>query len=168
MSTQLEIKYQYCQKAIAIKHQVEGNFMQLAEALYNIKTKGLWEEAYSSWDEFRDEIKLSDATISKLMKIYALFVVEYGFTTKQLSDAGGWSVLAETMPLIGSRSDAEAWLHKSTTLSLRDIRKEVLEAKLGVSATTECKHSNSYVIRVCPDCGTRERLYTCSMCSDPL
>lgn len=138
---------------------MEKNFLSLAEYLYQIKNNSLWQYGYTSWEEFRDEIKLSDATISKLMKIYQTFVLDYGFTPDQIVSAGGWSVLAETLPLIRSKTDAEEWLHKSKELSLRDVRAEVREAKLGISATTECSHENAYVIRICPDCGNRERVY---------
>ncbi len=148
--------YNYCEQAIKLKQHAEVTFIALAGHLMKIRDEKLWNAGYTSFEEFLDELKISPATASKLISIYQKYVIEYGFTDEELSAAGGWSVLAETLPLIGSRSLAEEWLVKSATLSLRDIRKEALEAKKGIittSTTTTCEHHNKMLIEKCIDCG---------------
>lgn len=154
-------KYDYCQQAIAIKKHTEVGFVALAGHLYHIREDSLWNVTYSSFQEFSDELKMSQSTISKLINIYKKFVIEYGFTDDELSKSGGWSILAETLPLISSRSHAEHWLELSTTLTASDLRKEVLEAKNGItstSTTTTCEHPDLYITEICPDCGYAHKL----------
>lgn len=154
-------KYDYCQNAIELKQHAEVTFVALAGHLYKIREERLWEGGYTSFDEFCDELRMSQSTISKLISIYKVFIVELGFTDDEIAKSGGWSVLAETLPLISSRSVAEHWLGLTTTLSLRDIRKEVLEAKNGIittSTTTTCMHPNQYIVEICPDCGKHDLL----------
>ena len=154
----LATRYKYCQEAIELKKNIEKNFLNLAECLYFIKKEALWQDAYSSWDEFCDELGLNNSTIHRLITVYEVFVIKYDIPRNEILQSRGWSVLSETVPLIGSKRDAKAWLHKASTLSLRDTRKEVLEAKLGIPEM-ECKHEETYIIKICSKCGQRERIY---------
>ena len=92
------------------------------------------------------------------MSLYSKFILEYGFTHKQLVDAGGWSVLSEALPVIHSKKDAEHWLGEAQHLSLRDMRTSIREARRGVEMAS-CKHDNTYIIKICSDCGDRQKIY---------
>lgn len=151
--------YHYCQDTIGLIKQIQGGFIDLASRLHKIKTEQLWEGGFSSWDEFCEETKLSYSTIQKLIQIYDVFILRYGFGIARIASVGGWSILAEGLPIIKSKSDAEAFLDDAEVLSLRDIRKNVTARKKGLSVTHICKHLNTYKIEICRDCGERHEVY---------
>lgn len=149
--------HEYCKKAIELETVVRTTYINMAEMLYNIRQEKLFEPFWSSWSEFCMEFKdLSEGTISKIISIYEFFVLKHGFTPKQLAEAGGWSKLYEVLRVAqnGSRKEVKEWIGKCATLTQKDLREEVLEAKTGVSIM-KCGHEDTYIIRVCRKCGTR-------------
>jgi hypothetical protein len=148
----------FCQHTIALKENIERTFIELGRRLFKIREERLYEPFYDSFNVYCDELKLSQSTISKLVNIYKKFILEYGFTAKQLMKAGGWGVMAEALPVIKSKADARDFLEKAETLTLRDMRKEVLEKKTGMDQRT-CKHKDDfYVLQICRVCGDRQTL----------
>lgn len=130
----------------------------LGEELYNIKEKMLWEGVYGSWEEFTVELKMSNNTINKLMQIYKTLVLSYGLSNEQITTAGGWSVVADVLPMITSKKDALKWLNQAQSLTRADLRKEIKESKTGI-VMTQCSHKNTYKIEVCKDCGERYQVF---------
>lgn len=155
--TKLIQGFNYCSEAIVLKKHIEESFISLGEHLYKIKEEGLFSPQWSSWDEFLREMKLSLNTGNKLIQIYTTFVLEYGFSAEDLVSAGGWTVIAEVLPVVQGRDDAENWLMMCENLSREDLRKEVRESKTGVDMGS-CKHKDTYVIKVCRTCGEREEV----------
>ncbi len=144
----------YCGKAIALKKDIEINFLTLGEYLYYIKENQLYEPNWSSFEEFLFDLKLSSNTSNKLIQIYKKFILSYGFTSQEVIDAGGYSLLADVLPMISSRKSAEKWLNLTTVLTRQDLRKEIKEAKTGIQMK-DCKHANTYKVEICRDCGER-------------
>lgn len=144
----------YCKKALELKKEIEASFIKLGEYLYEIKNKNLFLPQWSSWEEYYMELKMSQNTVNKLIQIYETFILKYNLPPENVVSAGGWSVIAEILPVINSKKDAEEWLHKSTELSRSDLRKELKEEVTGVQMAS-CKHRNTYTITVCRDCGIK-------------
>jgi hypothetical protein len=151
--------YNYCKETVELVQKIQGGFIDLAERLHKIKTERMWENGYSSWEEFCDEMKLSYSTIQKLIQIYDTFVLKYGVKTSRIASVGGWSILAEGLSIIKTKVDAEAFLTDASVLSLRDIRKNVTAQKKGLPASYVCKHANTYKIEICKDCGEKWEIY---------
>lgn len=149
---------QYCFETLALKRNIEMNFLELGKRLRKIREEELYKPNYEDFAEFCLEIKLSGPTVSKLINIYDVFVLQYKVSPKVIASAGGWSVIAETLPFVNNKKDAENLLHKATVLTRSDLRRELIELKKGVPMA-ECKHENAYHISCCPDCGIRLREY---------
>lgn len=145
----------YCNDALLLKDTIEVSFLSLGERLYNIRERKMYEGQWSSFSEYVMEFKnISEGTASKLINIYQKFVITYGIEPRQIAGAGGWSVIAETLPLVKSKDDAIHWLEQSTLLSRSDLRRTIQEAKTGVDMA-DCKHEDTYTIEVCRICGVR-------------
>lgn len=150
--------FDYCRQTISLKENIERTFIELGRRLYKIREEQLYEPYYSSFNEYCDELKLSQSTISKLVNIYKKFVLEYGFSPSRIMKAGGWGVVAETLPVIHSKKDAEFFLEKAETLTLADMRREVKERKLGIDQRTCTHDTDYYVLHICRRCGDRQTL----------
>lgn len=146
--------YEYCNDTINLKRSIEGTFMVLAEHLSNIKAQSLYLPAWSSWEEYVNELKMSTNMVNKLIQMHEMLVLEYSIPTKQVIAAGGWTVIADLLPIIKTKAQAVEWLEKAKTLTRDDLRKEMKEAKSGVQMSS-CKHKNTYTIVVCRDCGLK-------------
>lgn len=148
----------YCTDTINLKKEIEQSFLTLGEHLYNIKRDEMFLPQWSSWDEYVTEIKMSLNMANKLIQIYETFILEYKFAPEDITTAGGWTVVAEILPVIENRDDAENWLNMASELTRDDLRKEVKEAKSGVEMAT-CAHADTYIIRICRCCGNKEEIY---------
>jgi hypothetical protein len=159
MTTELteKEKHQYCKDALDFKTDIEWRFIGLGERLFRIKQERLFEAGWTSWEEFEMELKMSPATVSKLLRIYEIFVLKHNFTPKQIASAGGWSVVAELLPAIAPdapRSRLKELLGIAEEQSRPDLRRTLLEAKTGIDMR-KCTHKDYYVIKICRGCGDR-------------
>lgn len=151
--------YKYCEKAIELEREARFSYLHLGEMLYNIREERLYEPFWSSWNEYCMEFKdLSQPSIAKLTSIYATFVLKYGYKPEELAKVGGWTKLYSIIMYIKNKGDAKTWMHLASTLSRSDLGKYLTEAKTGIKMD-ECKHKNTFLIRVCEDCGNKERVY---------
>lgn len=152
-------KKEYCDKTVALEEGARTVYMMLAERLHNIKTDRLYEPYWGSWHEFTMEFKdLSPASISKMISVYDLFVLQYKFKPAELTKAGGWTKLYQMMKHIHSKKDAEKWLEKASVLSRQDLEKEIVISKTGIEMS-ECAHKDTYLVRVCRDCELKVEEY---------
>lgn len=147
-----------CDEAIGLKKSLETQFLALGEHLLRIKTELLYEPHFGSWGAFLDEMKISESQASRLMGIYQRFVVDYGFAPGQLAEAGGWTTVARLLPVATTKKKAEKYLHLAKELTRADLEKELREERTGTEERA-CAHKRSYVIKICPDCGLKERVY---------
>lgn len=149
----------YCEETIKLKTGIEASFLALGERLKRIKEEVLFEDQWSDFGAFLAEMKLSESTASRLIGIYETFVLKYQIAPAQIAQAGGWTVIADILPVVNSKKDAKYWLDQATTLTRTDLRRELMEIKKG-RLMSECKHKNTFTLRVCVDCGLREKLLT--------
>lgn len=152
--------FDFCKETMALKSELEMSYLQLGQRLGRIVIEKMYEPNYETFDEFLEEIKLSRATASKLINVYSKFIFEFKIRPQLLAEAGGWSKVAEILPFAENKSQAEAWLQKAKHITQSDLRKEIKEAKTGISMAG-CKHVDCEVItfRKCRTCGDTERIY---------
>lgn len=157
MSSEI-VNFDYCNQALKLKQDIEANFLVLAEYLYNIKEHNLFAPQWESFVEFCFELKMSSNMVNKLIQIHKTLILGYGMQPNEILTAGGWSVIQEVLPVISSKKDAVKWLESARTLTRQDLRKTLHETKTGIDMNT-CKHKNTYMIKVCRDCGDRCQVF---------
>lgn len=123
-----------------------------------IRDERLFEPQWDTFGIYVSELKMSEPVASKLINIYKRFVLEYNILPEKLLKAGGWSVVAEVLPVVKTKEEAVEWIDKMEVLTKEDIRKEILEKKTGITQQN-CKHEDYYTIKVCRVCGDKERIY---------
>ena len=154
-----EEKHKYCDTTLQMEQGVRQLFLLMGERLMRIRDERLYEAGWDTWNDFCLEFKdMSPASISKLISVYEVFVVTYGFTPDQLAKAGGWTKLYQILKFVHSKEEAEKWLALAETTSRQDLGKYLVEADTGV-AMHECKHERTFLVRVCEDCGSKHRDY---------
>lgn len=159
MTTIIETaNHQFCVETLNLKHDIEKNFIVIGGRLKKIRDENLFQPQYGSFVEYLWEMRMSEPTASRLINIYEKFIVEYQISPAKVAEAGGWSSLAETLPVVHSREDAEHWLERALVLTKEDLRKEIKEKRTG-KLMELCDHSDSYTIKVCRLCGERHRIY---------
>lgn len=152
-------KKNYCDITLEMEQGARMVYLMLGERLYKIREERLYEPFWSSWIEFCTEFKdLSVGSISKIIKVYEKFILQLGYSPSELVKAGGWTKLYEISKRISNKKDAEKWLELAEVNSRKDLNDYLIEDEVGVEMS-ECKHTDTYVIRVCKDCGNKERIY---------
>ena len=152
--------YDFCEKTIALKENLELSYLELAKHLHLIELNRMYLPNFDTWEDFLIEVKISRATASKLLNIWRRLVIEYKITPETLAKAGGWSVVAEVLPYATSRTASEDWLCKARNNTRSDLRKFLKEAKTGL-VMVDCRHSKEEIIvfAKCVKCGDTHRIY---------
>ncbi len=153
--------HNYCLDTLKAKADIERGFLVVGERLYTIRKGELFKPHWESFYEFELEFKWSPGTANKLINIYKKFVLEHKISPDRLVEAGGWSALAEVLPVVKTKKDAEHWLDQAKELTRDDLRKEVSESRNGVSKQDACQHPDDdvYYLRICRNCGLKEEVY---------
>ena len=148
----------FCEETVEFKGRLEEGFIELGKRLMLIRENRLYAD---NWDTFEDYVlefrNMSEPTATKLINLYKVLVLKYRVSGKLIAQAGGWSNLSETIPLIKSKEDALHWVHIATENTRTGLRRFITEAKTGKSMTGH-KHDKPYHLLVYPCCGLRERL----------
>lgn len=157
MSKELE-NLTYCNEALKLENQLRKGFLALAGVLHNIREKRLYEPQWASFEEYLMEFKdISSSTASKLIKIHEKFVEEYHFPQGKLEKVG-WTGLYTIANVSDTKENAEYWIQIATEQTQNDLKKTVREELTGESMMN-CKHKETFTIKVCKDCGQKERIY---------
>lgn len=152
--------YKVCLAAIEAKKDIEWRFLSLGKMLYEIKAGRLYEAGWDSWDTYCMDLKLSQTSISKLLNIYEVFVLHYKIEPEKLAEAGGWSSIAELLPLIKTETTPVERVHELLGIAIaqprKDLRKSIYEIKKGKA----CAHKKTHrlVLEICDDCPERWRI----------
>lgn len=157
--TKEEKDYTFCMETLDRLNSLQDNYMERAKDLYEIKQLSLYRPSWDSFEEYCMEIKsLKYPSVMKLIAIHEKFVLEYKISPARITKAGGWSNVAEILPVVENKDDAEKWLNKAEEMPREHLRQDVKENKTGIDQST-CNHKGAYLIRVCTDCGMKERIY---------
>jgi len=149
----------FCEDAINKKHFLEMQWLELCAMLKEIRDKDLFAGRWDTFEDFLTDpaMGMDKGTASKMINIHEKLTLEYKVKPTMIANAGGWSKVAELLPTVKNKEDAEAWLAKAAVLSKSDLRKEIKEEKTGIQMS-KCRHRNSYkvVMCCCRDCGGKE------------
>lgn len=131
--------FDYCQKTMLLKNDLEMSYLLLGERLQRISDEKMYEPNYDTFEDFLQELNISRSTASKLINVWSRFVVGFKIKPKVLAQAGGWSKVAEILPFAENKTQALDWLIKAKTLTQADLRKELIEFRTGVEMRG-CEH----------------------------
>lgn len=156
MNERLAVQHvKFLKETIDLKREIEINYVELGKRLLQIRDHELYLANHESFNEFLEELKISPATASKLISIYVIFVLNFGFKPMEIGEAGGWSVVAEGIGVVKTKKQAKSFLHEAKHLTRNDLRITLTERKTGKDQY-KCRHKDYYMIRFCRDCKNRE------------
>lgn len=148
----------FCEDTITKKHLIEVGWIELCGRLKEIRDNGLYEGRWDSFEDFLQDpqMGLDKGSASKMITIHEKFIVEYKMSPARIANAGGWSKIAEILPVVKDKQSAEKWIYEASALSKSDLRKEVNQEKNPESIG--CKHKDNYkvVMCCCRECGNKE------------
>jgi hypothetical protein len=139
-----ETNQEYCQDTIGLYRM---SMVNIAERLWHIQSKELWEGMWSSWEEFLGEMGMKKGTASKLCSLYERIVIELKFPTETLHTAP-WTNLYAALPMMTNQEEAKMAITKAQVLTGKEIQIECYEHKNG----HECPHEHTSLLRHCLDC----------------
>lgn len=151
--------YNYCEETIKFKHDIEKSYLGLCQRLHKIKEERLYEASFETWSVFLEELRIDRATAERMVKIYETFVIKYGISPAKIEGAGGWSVVAELLPISNSKQEAEEALEYATGALKKDVRIYVHAKRYGKESEKMCSHQDTYSVTICKECGDRWQLY---------
>lgn len=153
----LQIKEEdYCKEVIKLKRVLEGSFLVMAEMLYKIREDRLWEKSgFTSLDEFSVDLKMSPASISKLISVYETYVLKFKIPEQKLLTSSGWSTLYSIIKYAKDRDSALELIDKSSVLTRSDFISSLEKEKI----KPHTHEWNEIHFRQCKVCGERERIY---------
>lgn len=156
MKNKSVVSLNFCEETITKKHFLEVGWIELCGRLKEIRDNALYDGRWNSFEDFLQDpqMGLDKSSASKMITIHEKFVLEYKMSPAKIANAGGWSKVAEIIPAVKDKESAEEWLNKSASLSKSDLRKEIQEDKTGIKMS-ECKHKNTYTVKICRDCGDK-------------
>ncbi len=146
----------FCNETLSLKQEIEVRFLDIGARLKKIRDDQLWESQWESFGEYLREMDMSEGTASKMINVFIVFIENYKFSPAKLTM--GWSKLAETLPYIKTKKDAEEFVHLATILPKEELRQELQEKRTGIEMRT-CKHEDTYLIRCCKNCKLKWREY---------
>lgn len=150
--TRVQKNFNYCMDTLHAYCKLNIEYFYIAEKLQKIQNERLYEPQWSTFWEYCMEMRaMSLDTIKKLMAVHRKYVVEYKISPEKM-DKIGWTVLGEALPLIKSKEQAMKLIESPETR--QHIKKTIKEMKTGIKMD-ECKHEDSYLVRICRTCGDR-------------
>jgi hypothetical protein len=139
---------QYCKDTIKLKSALESGFISLGERLMRIRDGRMWEGEWDSFAEYLAEIKVTEATASRLISVYGTFVIEDKMDETDLV-AIGWSNLYSISLRSKDAEERKSYVDKGLVMPSADLRKELRSSP----KIRSCAHSDTYAVRICRDCG---------------
>lgn len=122
--------HEFCNETLELKHSLELHYLEMGRRLLEIRDGQLYKPYWDSFTEFLMELKWSDSSrANRIINIYKKFVQEYNIEPKKLAAAGGWSVLAEVLPVATDKESAEEWIEKAALHPQKELRAEIRDAR---------------------------------------
>lgn len=149
-----DVQTTFIKKTLELRDHIEGAFLELGERLMKIRNEKMWAGEYESFGEFLEEMRISEATASKMIAVYSTFVVAHNIPIEQLAKAG-WSNLYATLPLLEQKKyTADELVERAITWRRADIQSEVREKQAG-----EHRHDwEEYHFKICKICREKQNL----------
>ncbi len=153
-------KHALCKTAIEAKNDLEWRYLELGGILHQIKEQRAYEAGWSSWEEFAMELKMNTASISRILRIYEVFVLQHKISTVALAKAGGWTVLGDLLPVINNETPKARVKELLVMAAEQPNRKSVILNVKDIIRGAPCKHEHTHTItiEICDDCNERWRV----------
>ncbi len=148
-----EKNFKFVQDTINFVKSIELNFLVLAERLHKIQTEEMYLPNYDTFTDFLKEININNSVASRLIKIHTTFVENYGIKHQELLEVGGWSKIAEILPVATTKKKAELWLTYASVNPQSVLRQMIKEKILKKKPTLTC--NDFYIIKICRDSGSK-------------
>jgi len=116
------LAFENSQKIIALKNNIEKDFMVLASLLIANHDNQYYKIlGYDTWEEFLaiPEISISRSFAYKIMQVYRIWVIKYGVSQENLNIDNEKLFLASIQ---ATKDNYEEWLERARVLSRSDIR----------------------------------------------
>jgi len=120
--TESKLAFENSQKIIALKNNIEKDFMILASLLITNHDEKYYKVlGYETWEEFLaiPEVSISRSFAYKIMQVYRVWVIKYGVSQENLDIDNEKLFLASIQ---ATEENYEEWLERARTLSRSDIR----------------------------------------------
>jgi len=148
-----ELAHGYMEQLRNLIYEQGLSIIEIGRLLLVFKEEKLYEElGHENFRQFLSDadIGIAPSTGYNLMRIYALYVIKFGFTIEELSEVP-WGKLQALAPIIdGKDKDAASeWLNKAKVLGASDFHDEVAEYKENKSYKKKLPYPR---VRRCPDC----------------
>jgi hypothetical protein len=141
-----------CQATIKMKYKLEANFLEFAKYLCHIHIRHLWDKQWDTFEDFLWEMHIERSQGFHYIEIYKLFADKVA--PARLAKIG-ISKLIDVLPAVRKDPDrAMEFFEMAETMPRIDLRRTLHEEKCGVDML-KCEHKDTYLIRVCRDCGLR-------------
>jgi len=117
-----KLAFENSQKIIALKNNIEKDFMVLASLLITNHDNQYYKIlGYDTWEEFLaiPEISMSRSFAYKIMQVYRIWVIKYGVSQENLDIDNEKLFLASIQ---ATEENYKEWLEKARVLSRSDIR----------------------------------------------
>lgn len=151
----------FCNDLVQLKNEIENNFLILGKGLMQVRDERLYSGQWTSFGEYCEELKLSESKASKLINIYASFVLAFDIPEQKILKAGGWTVASKIATAVGeSKELSEKYLDLAAVLSQADLDKELNAHKTGLDEI-KCLHPSmiEYHFNFCPACKAKIKIY---------
>jgi N-glycosylase/DNA lyase len=155
-------QYKFCTDLIALKDEIEKNFLILGKGLMSVRDARLYDPAWHSFAEYCEELKLSESKASKLISIYSNFVLAFEIPEKKILSAGGWTVASKIATAVGDSKELSVkYLDLAAVLSQADLDKELNAHKTGTDEIV-CLHPNLVELHFhyCDVCKMKRKIYS--------
>lgn len=149
----------YCESTRNLKNKMEVAGLELGKRLWVIKDNGFADNTqYGSFSIFLEDIKLPFETAKVLMRVYQTFCIKYGIPLDDVANAGGYSLLHTTLPMVKSKESALEALEMVKTLSRKHLKQEIQKQR-GLKETEECLHQEMVVYHCCKNCAFKKAVF---------
>lgn len=122
------IANRYHGEIIKTKQEINKNFLYLGQLLYDVAKKKLYETmGYDSMEEYfsSPELNIKRTWAYDLMKVYRLFIKNYGVDEQELIPIGISRLAILARNNVVNKDNLEDWLHTARELSKADLIREV-------------------------------------------
>ena len=129
----------------------------LAERLAKIKRESLWQSQWDTFGSFCQEMDINEATASRLITVYEVYVEKYNIPVEQLAGKSWYNLyqLRKVIPDSAKTKEVKEMVDSNSEISRQDLQRLLKEKDAPV-----CQHKDSYEIhlRQCRDCGYRQAI----------
>ena len=154
--------HEFCKILLGRKERLESDFVGFIVDLRMVKQNRLYEPFWSDFDEYLHELRIEETAANKYFKLLEHYCDKLQLSTSQLQTEivaiGGWNAAYELRNAITSKRKMKEWFGKARVLTVRDLRKELKEIG-AIKPRTKCEHKDTFTIKICRDCGNKERVY---------